>query len=37
MVCYLIGALIFSGFSLNEAEHKQIRAALDTRRKKRDD
>ena len=31
MLCYLGGALIFSRFSLNEAEHNEIRAVLDAR------
>jgi GPH family glycoside/pentoside/hexuronide:cation symporter len=31
MVCYLIGTLLFARFSLNEAEHREIRAALDAR------
>ncbi len=37
MACYLIGTLIFMGFSLNEAEHQEIRAALQARRGPRDD
>ena len=32
MACYLIGALIFSRFRLNEAEHKRIRSELDARK-----
>jgi GPH family glycoside/pentoside/hexuronide:cation symporter len=31
MACYLVGALIFSRFSLDEAEHRRIRAELDAR------
>lgn len=31
MGCYMIGALIFSRFSLDEAEHARIRAELDRR------
>jgi len=30
-VCYAIGALIFAGFSFNEAEHGEVRRALDER------
>jgi GPH family glycoside/pentoside/hexuronide:cation symporter len=33
LVCYLTGSLIFTRFSLNEAEHAEIRAALDQRSK----
>ena len=32
LVCFLLGAAIFSRFRLNEAEHAEIRAALDARR-----
>jgi GPH family glycoside/pentoside/hexuronide:cation symporter len=31
LVCYVIGAYLFSRFSLDEAEHGKIRAALDER------
>jgi Na+/melibiose symporter-like transporter len=31
LVCYLIGALIFTRFNLNEAEYKKIRNILDRR------
>ena len=31
LVCYSIGALIFSRFSLNEAEYEKIRVELDSR------
>lgn len=31
LVCYLIGAVVFSRFELTEAEHARIRAELDTR------
>ena len=31
LVCYLIGAFMFRRFSLDEAEHARIRAALDAR------
>jgi Na+/melibiose symporter-like transporter len=31
LVCYLIGALIFTRFNLNEAEYKKIRDILDRR------
>ncbi|MBT3898551.1 MAG: hypothetical protein HOF32_07695, partial [Gammaproteobacteria bacterium] len=31
LVCYSIGALIFSRFSLNEAEYEKIREELDSR------
>tara|TARA_A100001037_G_C15008687_1_gene570652 strand:- start:9 stop:1064 length:1056 start_codon:yes stop_codon:yes gene_type:complete len=31
LVCYLIGALMFRRFSLDEAEHARIRAALDAK------
>jgi Na+/melibiose symporter-like transporter len=31
LVCYTIGALIFSRFSLNEAEYEKIREELDSR------
>ena len=30
--CYIVGALLFTRFSLNEAEHDEIRKALDARR-----
>ena len=30
-VCYAIGTLLFLRFRLNEAEHAEIRAALDAR------
>ena len=29
--CYLIGGLIFMRFSFNEAEHAEVRSALDAR------
>ena len=29
LVCYVVGAIIFSRFRLNEAEYKDIRDALD--------
>ena len=32
LVCFLLGAAIFSRFRLNEAEHAEVRAALDARR-----
>jgi GPH family glycoside/pentoside/hexuronide:cation symporter len=31
LVCYLIGALVFTRFNLNEAEYKKIRDTLDSR------
>jgi Na+/melibiose symporter-like transporter len=31
LVCYVIGALIFTRFNLNEAEYKKIRDTLDSR------
>ncbi len=31
LVCYLVGAIAFTRFSLTEAEHARIRAALDAR------
>ena len=31
LVCYLIGAVAFSRFSLSEADHAKIRAELDAR------
>jgi len=31
LVCYLIGTLLFSRFSLNEAEHRRIQVELDRR------
>jgi GPH family glycoside/pentoside/hexuronide:cation symporter len=31
LVCYLVGAALFSRFSLTEAEHARIRASLDAR------
>ena len=30
LVCYVTGTLIFSRFSLNEAEYREIRQSLDT-------
>lgn len=30
-ICYAIGTLLFLRFRLNEAEHAEIRAALDAR------
>ncbi len=32
LVCYLLGTFLFTRFSLGEAEHRRIRAALDERR-----
>ena len=32
LVCFLLGAAIFSRFRLNEAEHAEVRAVLDARR-----
>ena len=31
LVCYLIGAAMFRRFTLDEAEHARIRAALDAK------
>ncbi len=31
LVCYLVGAIVFTRFSLSETEHAKIRAALDER------
>jgi Na+/melibiose symporter-like transporter len=31
LICYLVGAALFTRFSLNEAEHARIREALDAR------
>ena len=31
LVCYLLGAIAFSRFSLSEAEHARIRGELDAR------
>jgi Na+/melibiose symporter-like transporter len=31
LVCYLIGAAVFTRFKLDEAEHQRIRADLDSR------
>ena len=32
LVCYTIGTIMFSRFTLNEEEHERIRAEVDSRR-----